>query len=116
MIVSTSPANLKSYPDSVSALLLALLGPFNLRPPIYQLPISAQIAQGSKWGILKQMRLVIRQTGGFRGRRVHFWGSFGCRMKFGIRSSGYIMGKIWGFWVTLKSSHLGVVKVNLLLF
>ena len=30
-------------------------------------PILAQIAQGSKWAILKQNRHVIRQTGGFRG-------------------------------------------------
>ena len=31
-------------------------------------PILAQIAQGSKWAILKQKRHVIRQIGGFRGR------------------------------------------------
>ena len=31
-------------------------------------PILAQIAQGSKWAILKQNRHVIRQNGGFLGR------------------------------------------------
>ena len=57
-------------------------------------PILAQSAQNSKWTILKQNRLVIRQTGGNWGRWVHFCGPFECRMKFVIRSSGYIMGKM----------------------
>ena len=77
-------------------------------------PILAQIAQGSKWAILKQNRHVIRQIGGFRGRWVHFCGPFGCRMKFGIQSSGYIMVKMGGFWVTLKSSHYGLISVHYL--
>ena len=77
-------------------------------------PILAQIAQGSKWAILKQKRHVIRQIGGFRGRWVHFCGPFGCRMKFGIQSSGYIMVKMGGFWVTLKSSHYGLISVHYL--
>ena len=54
-------------------------------------PILTQNAKGSKWVILLQNRLPIRQSGGFRGSPVHFRGLFGPRTNFGVRSNEHLM-------------------------
>ena len=50
-------------------------------------PKRAQFSPNWPRVILEQNRLPIRQTRGIDGCRVHFWGLFCSKMKFGIRSS-----------------------------